>query len=46
MSGLFIGVLAAGVSYTAIQIRSRTKLDDALDVFSCHGHGRNCGRAR
>jgi Amt family ammonium transporter len=37
MSGLLIGVLAAGVSYTAIQIRSRTKLDDALDVFSCHG---------
>ena len=30
-------MLAAGVSYTAIQIRSRTKLDDALDVFSCHG---------
>jgi Amt family ammonium transporter len=37
LSGLLIGVLAAGVSYTAIQIRSRTKLDDALDVFSCHG---------
>ena len=37
MSSLFIGILGAGVSYTAIQIRSRTKLDDALDVFSCHG---------
>src|SRR5438309_604567 len=37
LSGLLIGVLAAVVSYTAIQIRSRTKLDDALDVFSCHG---------
>ncbi|HKA58164.1 MAG TPA: ammonium transporter [Gemmatimonadales bacterium] len=37
MAGLLIGVLAAGISYTAIQIRSRTKLDDALDVFSCHG---------
>ena len=37
MSGLFIGVLGALVSYTAIQIRSRTKVDDALDVFSCHG---------
>ncbi|HTI06195.1 MAG TPA: ammonium transporter [Gemmatimonadales bacterium] len=37
LAGLAIGVLAAGVSYTAIQIRSRTKLDDALDVFSCHG---------
>jgi Amt family ammonium transporter len=37
VSGLLIGILAAGVSYTAIQLRSRTKLDDALDVFSCHG---------
>jgi len=37
LAGLAIGVLAAGVSYTAIQIRSRSKLDDALDVFSCHG---------
>jgi len=37
VSGLVIGILAAGVSYTAIQIRSKTKLDDALDVFSCHG---------
>lgn len=37
LSGLIIGVLAAGISYTAIQIRSRTRLDDALDVFSCHG---------
>src|SRR4029077_5009665 len=25
------------VSYTAIQIRARTRLDDSLDVFSCHG---------
>jgi ammonium transporter, Amt family len=37
LSGLVIGMLAAGISYTAIQIRSRTRLDDALDVFSCHG---------
>src|SRR5687767_11782937 len=37
LAALVIGVLAAGISYTAIQIRSRSKLDDALDVFSCHG---------
>ena len=37
LSALVIGALAASISYTAIQIRSRTKLDDALDVFSCHG---------
>ncbi|HXF96080.1 MAG TPA: ammonium transporter [Gemmatimonadales bacterium] len=32
-----IGMAAAGVSYTALQLRARTRLDDALDVFSCHG---------
>jgi Amt family ammonium transporter len=37
MSALGIGAVAAGVSYTAIQIRSRSRVDDALDVFSCHG---------
>lgn len=36
-AALAIGVLAAGVSYTAMQLRSRTRLDDSLDVFSCHG---------
>src|SRR3989454_12526033 len=25
------------VSYTGIQIRATTRLDDSLDVFSCHG---------
>jgi Amt family ammonium transporter len=37
LAALVIGALSACVSYTAIQIRSRTGLDDALDVFSCHG---------
>ncbi len=37
LSSLAIGTIAAGVSYTAIQIRSASRLDDALDVFSCHG---------
>ncbi len=37
LAALAIGALSACVSYTAIQIRSRTRLDDALDVFSCHG---------
>jgi Amt family ammonium transporter len=36
-AALAIGVLCAGVSYTAMQIRSRSMLDDSLDVFSCHG---------
>ena len=36
-SGLLIGALAAVASYTAMQIRARTRLDDTLDVFACHG---------
>ena len=36
-AALAIGVLCAGVSYSAMQIRSRSRLDDSLDVFSCHG---------
>jgi Amt family ammonium transporter len=32
-----IGALAAGASYFAILARSRTRVDDALDVFACHG---------
>jgi Amt family ammonium transporter len=37
LAALAIGAIAAGVSYAAIQIRSASRLDDALDVFSCHG---------
>src|SRR6266702_2730510 len=36
-ASLAVGALSALVSYTAIQIRSTTRLDDSLDVFSCHG---------
>src|SRR4029077_21256367 len=36
-ASLAIGALAVLVSYTAIQARARTRLDDSLDVFSCHG---------
>src|SRR6266700_7017468 len=36
-ASLVIGVLSACVSYFAIQRRSRSLLDDSLDVFSCHG---------
>jgi len=38
-AALAIGVIAALVSYTGIQIRSASRLDDSLDVFSCHGLG-------
>jgi len=38
-AALAIGVVAALVSYVGIQFRSASKLDDSLDVFSCHGLG-------
>ena len=37
LSALVIGAIAASASFAAIQIRTRTKVDDALDVFACHG---------
>jgi Amt family ammonium transporter len=36
-SALLIGAMAAGVVYVAMQARAHTKIDDALDVFACHG---------
>ncbi|HUL03349.1 MAG TPA: ammonium transporter [Gemmatimonadales bacterium] len=36
-ASLAVGILGVLVSYTAIQIRAKTSLDDSLDVFSCHG---------
>jgi Amt family ammonium transporter len=36
---LAIGVLAACASYAAILLRPRTRVDDSLDVFACHGIG-------
>jgi len=36
---LALGALAAFPSYFAISYRSRTRLDDSLDVFAAHGTG-------
>jgi len=36
-SALLIGALAAGAVYLAMQLRAHSKIDDALDVFACHG---------
>lgn len=38
-SSIFIGVLAAIVSNYAITLRTKSKLDDTLDVFPAHGMG-------
>ena len=31
--------MAAKVSYTAVRYKSKSNIDDTLDVFSCHGLG-------
>ena len=36
-AALAIGVIAAATSYVAMQLRARTRIDDSLDVFACHG---------
>jgi len=36
---IFIGVVAAVISNTAVYFKSRSTLDDTLDVFPCHGIG-------
>lgn len=36
---IFIGVVAAIVSNIAVYYKQRSKLDDTLDVFPCHGIG-------
>jgi Amt family ammonium transporter len=36
-AALLIGALASCASQLAIHLRNRTRIDDALDVFACHG---------
>jgi Amt family ammonium transporter len=36
---IFIGVVAAIISNVAVYYKSKSKLDDTLDVFPCHGLG-------
>jgi Amt family ammonium transporter len=43
MSSIFLGSLAAFPSYFAIIFRSRTRLDDSLDVVAAHGVGGTVG---
>jgi ammonium transporter, Amt family len=39
LNGLILGAVAAFPSYFMIQLRSRTRIDDSLDVFAGHGVG-------
>ncbi|MCB0521094.1 MAG: ammonium transporter [Lewinellaceae bacterium] len=36
---VFIGFVATGVSYFAVRYKTKTGIDDTLDVFPCHGLG-------
>jgi Amt family ammonium transporter len=39
LSAIAVGALGAAASFGAMQLRARSKVDDALDVFACHGVG-------
>lgn len=43
LAALVIGGLAAPISYYAIRLRQRMKLDESLDVWACHGMGGTWG---
>jgi ammonium transporter, Amt family len=37
LSAVAIGAMGSAGAYLAIQLRPKTRIDDALDVFACHG---------
>jgi ammonium transporter, Amt family len=37
LAAVVIGVMGAICAYGAMQLRAKTRIDDALDVFACHG---------
>jgi Amt family ammonium transporter len=43
LAALVIGGLAAPISFYAIRLRQRMKLDESLDVWACHGMGGTWG---
>lgn len=38
-ASIFIGILAPVISFYVVQWRTKTSIDDTLDVFPCHGVG-------
>ncbi len=43
MESLIIGAIAGGLCYLAVRLRSRSRLDDSLDVVGVHGVGGTWG---
>ncbi len=41
--GILIGIVAAIISYFAMRFRSKTRVDESLDVWACHGMGGTWG---
>jgi ammonium transporter, Amt family len=41
--GIPIGIVASVISFYVMRLRTRTKTDDSLDVFACHGMGGTWG---
>jgi ammonium transporter, Amt family len=39
LSAIAVGGLGAAAAFGAMQLRARSRVDDALDVFACHGVG-------
>jgi Amt family ammonium transporter len=39
VSAIFIGAIAATISYFCIELRNKWKVDESLDVWACHGMG-------
>lgn len=42
-AAIIIGGVAASISYYFIKFRQKTRLDESLDVFACHGLGGTTG---
>ena len=43
MAAIVIGAVGAVASFVAIQLMGKTRIDDTLDVFACHGIGGTVG---
>jgi Amt family ammonium transporter len=43
MAAMFIGAVAAPLSYYTMRFRDRRKLDESLDVWACHGMASSWG---
>jgi ammonium transporter, Amt family len=43
LAGIPIGMIGAAISYYAMIVRGKSRLDESLDVFACHGLGGTWG---